>query len=116
MYPVLWQIGNFELRSYGVIVAASYLLGVWLSMKEARGNGLESQIVHDFAVYALIGGLIGARLSFVLFSQPTYFRQNPWEIPTIWRGGMNIIGSLIDDFAIAVWFCRARKISFLQLG
>src|SRR6266508_2987920 len=104
MYPVLWQIGNFELRSYGVIVAASYLLGVWLSMKEARGNGLESQIVHDFAVYALIGGLIGARLSFVLFSQPAYFRQNPWVFPAIWRGGMCVILSVSGGLVVAIWW------------
>src|SRR6266508_1070796 len=116
MYPVLWQIGNFELRSYGVIVAASYLLAVWLSMKEARGNGLEPQVVLDFAVFALIGGLIGARLYFVLFSQPAYFLQNPWKILAIWRGGMGVIGSLIGGFVVAVWFCRARKLSFWQLG
>ena len=77
MYPVVLEIGNFDLRSYGVIVAACFLLAVWLSMKEARGNGLERQVVYDFAVYTLIGGLIGARLYFVLFSQPAYFLQNP---------------------------------------
>ena len=116
MYPVVLEIGNFDLRSYGVIVAACFLLAVWLSMKEARGNGLERQVVYDFAVYALIGGLIGARLYFVLFSQPAYFLQNPWEIPAIWRGGMGVIGSLIGGFAVALWFCRARNLSFWRLG
>lgn len=116
MYPVVLEIGNFDLRSYGVIVAACFLLAVWLGMKEARGNGLERQVVYDFAFYALIGGLIGARLYFVLFSQPAYFLQNPWEIPAIWRGGMGVIGSLIGGFAVALWFCRARNLSFWRLS
>jgi len=41
MYPVLVQLGTFELRSYGVIVALSFLLGLWLSAKEAKRKGLD---------------------------------------------------------------------------
>lgn len=116
MYRVVFEVGNFDLRSYGVIVAACFLLAVWLSMKDARGNGLERQVIYDFAVYALLGGLIGARLYFVLFSQPAYFLQNPWEIPAIWRGGMGVIGSLIGGFAVALCFCHARNLSFWRLS
>jgi prolipoprotein diacylglyceryltransferase len=49
MYPVLFQIGNFEIRSYGVIVGLSFLVAVWFSRKEAKGNGLEPQIIEDYA-------------------------------------------------------------------
>jgi phosphatidylglycerol---prolipoprotein diacylglyceryl transferase len=116
MYPVLFQIGNFELRSYGVIVALSFLLAVWLGTREARGNGLESQTIQDFALYALIGGLIGARLYFVLFSRPGYFLQKPWEILAIWEGGIGVIGALIGGFVASLWYCRKKKISLLSLG
>ena len=116
MYPVLFQIGNFEVRSYGVIVALSFLVALWVSTKEARGNGLQPQDIQDFAVYALLGGLVGARLYYVVFSRPAHFLQNPWEVPTVWRGGIGVIGALIGGFVVALWYCHKRKLSFLRLG
>jgi phosphatidylglycerol:prolipoprotein diacylglycerol transferase len=116
MYPVLLQIGNFEIRSYGVIVALSFLLALWLGAREAKGNGLDPQVVQDFALYAFLGGLIGARLYFVLFSQPGYFLANPWEILAIWRGGIGVIGSLVGGFVVALWYSRKKRTSFWNLG
>ena len=116
MYPILFEIENFQIRSYGIVVALSFLLALWLGTKEANRNGLESQTIQDFAVYALIGGVIGARLYFVLFSRPGYFFQNPWEILAIWHGGIGVIGSLVGGFAVSLWYCRKKKISLLSLG
>ncbi|MFQ5842429.1 MAG: prolipoprotein diacylglyceryl transferase family protein, partial [Thermodesulfobacteriota bacterium] len=60
MYPVLFQLGNFELRSYGVLVALSFFVGLWLSTKEAERKGIDRRVIQDFALYALLGGIIGA--------------------------------------------------------
>jgi phosphatidylglycerol:prolipoprotein diacylglycerol transferase len=116
MYPVLFEFGDFQLRSYGVIVALSFLLALWMSTKEAERKGLDPKLIQDFAVYALLSGIIGARLYFVLFSAPDYFFDHPWEIFAIWSGGIGIIGSLIGGFLVAVWFCRKKKLSFLKFG
>jgi phosphatidylglycerol:prolipoprotein diacylglycerol transferase len=116
MYPVLFEFGEFQLRSYGVIVALSFLLALWMSTKEAKRTGLDPKLIQDFAFYALLGGVIGARLYFVLFSAPGYFVEHPWEIFAIWSGGIGIIGSLLGGFIVAVWFCRKRKISLLKFG
>ena len=48
MYPVLFQFGTFELRSYGVIVAVSFFLGLWLSAKEAKRKGLDPGLIIAF--------------------------------------------------------------------
>lgn len=45
MYPVLVKLGTFELRSYGIIVALSFLLGLWLSTKEAKRKGLDPALI-----------------------------------------------------------------------
>ena len=116
MYPVLFEFGGFQIRSYGVIVALSFFIALWISTREAERKGLEPKLVQDFGVYALLGGIIGARLYFVLFSAPGYFLQHPWEIFAVWSGGIGIIGSLIGGFLVAVWFCRNRKVSFLIFG
>jgi phosphatidylglycerol:prolipoprotein diacylglycerol transferase len=116
MYPVLFEIGGFQIRSYGVIVALSFLIALWMSTREAERKGLDSKLVQDFAVYGLLGGIVGARLYFVLFSAPDYFLEHPWEIFAVWSGGIGIIGSLIGGFIVAVWFCRRRNISLLRFA
>lgn len=116
MYPVFFEFGSFEIRSYGVIVALSFLVALWMSTKEARRKGLDPKLIQDFAFYALMGGIIGARLYFILFSAPDYFLQHPWEIFAVWSGGIGVIGSLIGGFLVAVWFCHKRKISLLKFG
>lgn len=116
MYPILFEFGGFHIRSYGVIVGLSFLLALWMSTREAERKGLDPKLVQDFAIYGLIGGIVGARLYFVLFSEPGYFLQHPWEIFAIWSGGIGIIGSLIGGFLVAVWFCRKKGISLLRFG
>jgi phosphatidylglycerol:prolipoprotein diacylglycerol transferase len=116
MYPILFQFGHFEIRAYGVIVALSFLVGLWLSTKEARRKGIDPRLIQDFAVYALLGGIIGARIYFVLFSDPAYFLQSPWEILAVWRGGISIIGSLLGGALIALWYCWKNSLSFMKLG
>lgn len=116
MYPVLLQLGTFQLRSYGVILVLSFLLAVWLSAREAKRNGLDPALVHDFAFYALIGGIVGARIYFVVFSNPAYFLQKPWEIVAIWHGGIGIIGGLLGGFLTALWYCRKKQLSFWRFA
>ena len=116
MYPVLLQFGNFELRSYGVIVALSFAIALWMSSKEAERKGLDPKLIQDFGVYALFGGIVGARIYFVLFSEPAYFLQHPWEILAVWHGGIGIIGSLLGGAVVALWYCRKKEISFLKLS
>ena len=116
MYPVLLQFGSFELRTYGVIVALSFFLGLWLSEREAKRKGLDPALIQDFAVYAFLGGIAGARIYFVAFSEPAYFLSKPWEILTIWHGGLGIIGAIAGGFVAALWYCRKKGLSFWGLA
>lgn len=116
MYPVLVQVGTFELRTYGVIVVLSFLLGLWLSTREANRTGLDPALIQDFAFYALLGGIIGARIYFVIFSNPAYFLQKPWEIVAVWHGGIGIIGALLGGLLTALWYCRKKNLSFWRVA
>jgi len=116
VYPVIFQLGTFELRSYGIIVVLSFFLGLWLSTREAKRNGLDPALVQDFAFYALLGGIIGARLYYVVFSNPAYFLQKPWEIVAVWHGGIGIIGALLGGSLAALWYCRKKQLSFWRFA
>jgi phosphatidylglycerol:prolipoprotein diacylglycerol transferase len=113
MYPILFELSGFQIRSYGLIVVLSFLVAVYMSTREAERRGFDPKLVQDFSIYALLGGIIGARLYFVLFSEPAYFLEHPLEIFAIWSGGIGVIGALIGGFIVTVWFCRKRNISLL---
>jgi len=116
MYPILFQLGHFELRSYGVLVVLSFLTGLWLSIKEAERKSLDPKLILDFALYGLLGGIIGARIYFVLFSDPASYLINPWELFAVWRGGIGVIGSLLGGSVVAIWYCWKKGISFWKFG
>ncbi len=116
MYPVLFQIGSFELRSYGVFVAVGILVGGWLAAREASRRGVDPARVSDFVFIAALAGLIGSRAYFVLFSEPTWFRQHPWDIVAVWKGGMAIHGGLLAGLGAGVWFCRRHRLPFFRFA
>lgn len=116
MYPVLLQLGNFELRTYGIIVALSLFLGIWLSGREAIRKGIDAGLIQDLAIYAVLGGIVGARIYYVVFSNPDYFLKNPWQILAVWHGGIGIIGGLIGGVVTALWYCRRKKLSFWSIA
>ena len=116
MYPILLKLGDFELRSYGVIFALSFLAGLWLSRKEAARKGVPPDLLGEFSLYAIIAGLLGARLYFILFSDPVSYLRKPWEILAVWHGGIGVIGSLIGGFLAALWFCRKKNVPLLKFA
>lgn len=61
MYPVLFTIGGIEITSFGVLVAAGALVGLWLFRRELRRSALPDSAV-DTAIAGLFGGMLGAKL------------------------------------------------------
>ena len=116
MYPVLLHIGSWELRSYGVFVAIAVLVGTWWSAREGQRRGFPRQIVYDLATVIVIAGFIGARLYYVLFSEPKTYLAHPWEILAVWHGGLAMHGGLIAGLFVGLWVVRRYGVPFWRFG
>ena len=112
MYPVLFHIAEWQLRSYGVFVAIAVLIGVWWSARDAERRGFSRQIVYDFATGTLVAGFVGARLYYVLFSEPQTYWAHPWEILAVWNGGLAMHGGLLGGLLAGVWYVRRHRLPF----
>ena len=116
MHPVIFKSGPVTIYSYGLLLAISFLLGIWLAGFEARRKGLETSLIYDFSPYIIILGLIGARLYYVLFFDLKWYAGHPLDIFAIWKGGLAIHGGIIGAAIAGVWFVRKRDILFFKFA
>ena len=70
--PIALQIGPFTLRWYGILMATAMALGLWLAYRDAQRRRLDPESLLKAAELALLGGLVGARLYYVLFNLDYY--------------------------------------------
>jgi phosphatidylglycerol:prolipoprotein diacylglycerol transferase len=117
--PVAFSIGPFDVKWYGLSYMAGLLLG-WLYIRQllttpsiwpGRQAPFPVERVDDLLLYMTIGVILGGRLGSVLFYEPAYYLQRPWEIPMVWKGGMAFHGALLGCGA-AIWlFARRNGVS-----
>jgi phosphatidylglycerol:prolipoprotein diacylglycerol transferase len=105
MYPRLFELGPVTVYTYGVLLAAAYLLGLKLAMSRASARGLDGAKVLDLGIYIIISALIGAKL-LLLLTEFNTFRANPRELLTLARSGGVFYGGLIVAVTVALWYIR----------
>src|ERR1700730_12610505 len=105
MYPRLLELGPLTVYTYGVLLAAAYLLGLKLAMVRAERRGLDSARVLDLGIYIIIAALIGAKLLLLIIDLNT-FRNDPHERLTLARSGGVFYGGLILAVSVALWYIR----------
>ena len=109
MHPILFEIGGFPVYTYGVLLAAAYLLGLQFALMRARARGLDANRVMDLGIWIIISALIGAKLLLLIVEFDT-FRQNPRELITLMRSGGVFYGGLIAAVAVAIWYLRRHRL------
>src|SRR3954463_9067713 len=105
MYPRLLELGPITVYTYGVLLAAAYLLGLKLAMNRAKARGLDANRVLDLGIYIIISALIGAKLLLLITDFRT-FTANPRELLTLARSGGVFYGGLILAVAVALIYIR----------
>lgn len=102
------------IKWYGVIIAFGLTLAVLFGGRKAYVWKIDIFKMLDILIYGAIGGIIGARLFYVL-STWDYYSAHPGEIFAIWNGGLAIYGGLIGGLICAYIVCKAEKINVLNL-
>jgi phosphatidylglycerol:prolipoprotein diacylglycerol transferase len=115
MHPVLFNLGNWPVYSYGVLLAAAYLAGLQLAVVRARRAGLDAARIMDFGIYLIIAALVGAKLMLVVVDF-NYFRQNPRELLSLARAGGVFYGGLIAAVLVGLALVRRYKLPVWATG
>ncbi|MDR3313671.1 MAG: prolipoprotein diacylglyceryl transferase [Oscillospiraceae bacterium] len=102
------------IRWYGVLIAFGFLLAVLFGGRMAYKWKMDLDKMVDVLIGGTIGGILGARIYYVLFNFAEY-KAHPADIFKIWEGGLAIYGGLIGGLLAAFIVCRIRKLNFLNL-
>lgn len=113
--PKGFEVFGFTITLYGIIIATGIVLGILLVAHEAKVSGQNPETYWDFAIYAILFSILGARLYFVIFSWDTY-QNDLLSILNLRKGGLAIYGAVIAAFITLFVYAKIKKKNFSQMG
>ncbi|HEX9750335.1 MAG TPA: prolipoprotein diacylglyceryl transferase [candidate division Zixibacteria bacterium] len=117
MCPEFFHVGPMAIRAYGVTLALSFLIGLWIVRRQARVIGLDPERIANLAFVLILFGVIGGRLGYVLYHLD-YFTDHPLSIINPFGNdgnfgiaGLNLQGGLVLGLIAGALYLRRRRIS-----
>lgn len=112
--PILFQIGGFQLRYYGLLFIVGFYLGYYMFRYFFRREEKPEPLLDTLLGVLVLCTIVGARLGHCLFYQPDYYLANPVEILKVWEGGLASHGGTIAIMIGMWWFVKkyGRKYDF----
>lgn len=111
---VAFSIGNYNIYWYGITFALGFLAGMWYFHCRARRLGVHPYDGLDILLWAVVGGMVGARLYFVAFQWDMY-KDNLLKIFAFREGGIAIYGGVIGSVLTGWIVCKIKKARFLPV-
>ncbi len=108
------DLGFISIHVYSLFLFIAMICGSFLAIKEAKKQKIEENFIINLLFYAIIFGIIGARLYFVIF-HIDYYINSPLDIFKIWEGGLAIHGGIIGAIITIYIYCRKYKMEILKI-
>ena len=109
------DIFGFRIAFYGIIIALGMLAGINLACADAKRRGQNPEVYLDFAMYAIIFSIIGARTYYVIFEWDMY-KDDLLQIFNLRGGGLAIYGGVIAAVITLIVFTKVKKQSFFSMA
>ena len=109
--PIAFSVFGLEIRWYGIITAVSLIIGFMVVYFIAKFRKEKADEVLNFAPFAVIFSILGARLLHVLVNW-SYYSQNLSYIFQFRRGGLAIQGAMLIGILALIVFTRIKKLDF----
>ncbi len=115
---------EFALRWYALAYIVGILIAWRMALMALRRPALwadetppmRPEQLEDLVTWIILGVILGGRLGFVLFYQPSYYLSHLHEIPMVWQGGMAFHGGLLGVVIATCLFGRRHNIPILPLA
>jgi len=117
MHPIFLRLGPITLHTYGVLLVAAVLCGLWLARRRAIATGLDPDSVWNLGVYMVLAGLVTAKIWYIL-SDWDFYMANPRQLLSLdmLRAGGVFFGGFLGAIVVAVFYARYAKLHFLPVA
>lgn len=105
MYPDLISIGPVTLHTYGMFVAIGFFVGLMVTVRLGKSEGIGSQQVMDMGFIIILSAIIGSRLLYILMNT-SYYLRSPLDMLKIWEGGLVFSGGIIGVVLTMLWYIK----------
>lgn len=105
---VLVWFGDLPITFYGLSMATAIAVAAYWVLGRARRAHLPQGPIEDALFWTVLGGIVGARLGF-LIQQDASFHVNPWHWIALWEGGLSFHGALFGGAAAALIFLKQKQ-------
>ena len=109
------SIFGFRIAFYGIIIGFGILAGLWIAVNDAKRRGQDPDIYLDFALYAIIFSIIGARIYYVIFDWANY-KDDLIQVFNLRAGVLAIYGGVIGAAITLTVYTVVKRLSFLSLA
>lgn len=113
MHPIIFQIGPLTIYSYGLLVAAGFIIGALLASRHAPRLGISSDKIINLVLIILLSGILGGRLFYILLNIKDYL-ADPAEIVMLTHGGLVFYGGAISAFCAAFVYIKKAGLPFMD--
>jgi phosphatidylglycerol:prolipoprotein diacylglycerol transferase len=115
MHPELLKLPftTLTVKSYGLMMVIGFLAAVWVIRRLSRDITPDPQMITNCSLYALIAGVVGARIFFVIHYYER-FRGDLLSVFALWEGGLELLGGVLAAIAVIVFYLRRHKLPTRQ--
>ena len=113
--PKSFSIFGFNIAFYGLLIGMGVLAGIMMAAHVAKVTGQNPDDYWDFAIYAVVFSIIGARIYYVVFAWD-FYKDDLMGIFRLRNGGLAIYGGVIAAFLTLFIYCRIKKKNPLLVG
>ena len=113
MNRYIFTIGNFKLEWYSALIIVGAMIGISMVLKEAKRYKYSTDYIFNMLFWAIIFGIIGARVYYVLFNLELY--NSFWDACKIWEGGLAIHGGLIASILVILLYSKKYNVRAIRI-
>lgn len=107
MHPVFFQMGGIVGYSYGLMIGIGALLAIFVSEWRAKRRGLDGELVFSAAVWGLLAGLLGAKLTFIISNIKLLFTNPSYVLGT---NGFTVYGGVVLGIIVGGLIVKRKKV------
>ncbi len=105
---VAFSIGGYDIRWYGVIIAFGFFLAVVYAFRSVKKMDIDPDRLMDAVIAGTLGGIVCARLYYVIFYPGDKYWNDPISILYIHDGGIAIYGGILGAFGLGSLVAKRR--------